>query len=535
MSAWSTQQLAEFLAAVSASQTESAAALIAVERAAEALDAEVAAIVAGGEVMAVVGYPEGAAVVADLEAVTLGSELSLPGIGICPATAVPLEHPPGARFVLARSGPEGLNREEAALLRGMARVASITMRMLRLLDDERAAREQTDRQAVENAHLLATLSDRQAALARLAEEQAALRRVATLVAGQTPPDQIIAAVAEEVAGVLRADACTIGRYESDRSLTVMGAWADEGSAYFRVGERVVLENASIATVVQDSGQPARVDDYAGRADRIGERMRALAVRSVVAGPIVVGGRLWGVMVTQKKQPEMLPADTEQRLAAFTELVATAISNAAGRSQLAASRARIVATADETRRRIERDLHDGIQQRLVTLTLEVRTAMDALPSERRELMAEVAEGLTTALDELREVARGVHPAVLSEGGLGPALRSVVRRSVLPVRLDMGDVERLPPPVEVAAYYAVCEALTNAAKHARASAAEVKFELRNGALRVSITDDGVGGADPARGSGIIGLADRVEAMGGVLAVTSPPGAGTSMTLELPTRGR
>ena len=344
---WSTQQLAEFLAAVSARETEASAGLAAVERAAEALDAEVAAIVCDDRLVAAVGYPEGAAPVAELRAAALGSagcELRIPGVGTCPATCVPLDHPPGATMLVARSGSDGITPEEAGLLRGMARVTSMTMRMLRLLDDERAARE----------------------------------------------------------------------------------------------------------------------------------------------------------------------------------------------QLAASRARIVATADDVRRRIERDLHDGIQQRLVALALGLRGVGEVAAHERSDLRAQLSEleaRLDDVIDELREIARGVHPGILSKGGLVPALRALSQGSAVPVRLDVGTLGRLPPPVEVAAYYAVSEALTNAAKHARASVVRVEVRLQDGRLRLTVRDDGAGGADPARGSGIVGLIDRVEAVGGSLELTSPPGAGTTLVVELP----
>jgi signal transduction histidine kinase len=231
----------------------------------------------------------------------------------------------------------------------------------------------------------------------------------------------------------------------------------------------------------------------------------------------------------------LPADTEQRTTDFTELVATAIANAESRSQLTASRARIVAASDATRRRIERDLHDGIQQRLVTLGLQLETVSEAAKPERSDLLAPLSQvkgGLRDVLDELREISRGVHPAILSEGGLGPALKSLARRCTVRVQLQVGPVTRLPPSVEAAAYYVASEALTNAAKHANASVARVTLELNDGIARLSIRDDGVGGADPSRGSGIIGLTDRVEALGGTITLSSPPGAGTSIVVQLPT---
>jgi signal transduction histidine kinase len=250
-------------------------------------------------------------------------------------------------------------------------------------------------------------------------------------------------------------------------------------------------------------------------------------------PITVEGRLWGTLrVGSVRGP--LPADTEQRPVDFTELIATAIANAESRSALAASRAQVVAAADETRRRIERDLHDGIQQRLVSLGLELRMAQSevaAVAPESGQELSRVAEELKGAIDDLREMSRGIHPAVLSEGGLGPALRTLARRSAVPVDLELGAEERLPEPVEVAAYYVVSEALTNTVKHARASHARVAVQQRDGVLWLSVGDDGVGGAEPARGSGLIGLRDRVEALGGSIQVTSHSGEGTVIAVELP----
>jgi signal transduction histidine kinase len=519
--AWSTQQLAEFLAVVSSSETEASAALAAVERAAEALDAPVAAILRDGRLMAAVGYPKGAAPVAELRSVTpgrAGGEVAVPGVGPCPAIAVALEYPPGATLVLARPGPDGLSPEEAGLLRGMAHVTSMTMRMLSLLDAERAARDESDRNAAVNARLLVTLTQRQAQLEQLAAEQAALRRVATLVAGQAAADDIFVAVAKEVGGLLRADTGAVCRYEKDGGMTVVARWSERDTSV-SVGTRTELEAGSVPATVLQSGRSARIDWREG---------------SSVGAPIVVEGGVWGVMIASTHQAEPFPDDTESRIVGFTELVATAISNAASREQLAASRARIVATADETRRQIERELHDEIQQRLVTLTLHLQALKDSVPADPPELLAQlchVDDELRILLGDLREIARDVHPAILSEGGLGHALRALARRSPLPVRLELGAMERLRQPVEVAAYNVVSEALANATKHAHASVAHVDLEVRNGRLRLAIGDDGVGGADPERGAGLVGLTDRVEALGGTIAVTSPPGAGTSMVVELP----
>jgi signal transduction histidine kinase len=243
------------------------------------------------------------------------------------------------------------------------------------------------------------------------------------------------------------------------------------------------------------------------------------------------------MSTHLPLGQPLPADTEARLASFTELVATAIANAESRAELKASRARIVAAADETRRRLERDLHDGIQQRLVSLQLRIRAVQATVPPQLGELerdLSRVAEGLESVFDELREISRGIHPAILSEGGLGPALRSLRRRSAVPVVLDLHAERRLPERVEVAAYYVVSEALTNAAKHAHASVVKVELDAHDAILQLAIRDDGLGGADPSRGSGLVGLSDRIEALGGTLEVTSPTGGGTTLLIELPVEG-
>jgi signal transduction histidine kinase len=252
---------------------------------------------------------------------------------------------------------------------------------------------------------------------------------------------------------------------------------------------------------------------------------------------MVEGRLWGVIAAGSVLEQVLPADTEARLASFTELVATAIANAEGRAALAASRARIVAAADEARRRITRDLHDGTQQQLVSLMLELRAANAAEPSEIGQLKAQLARterGLGEVLEELREISRGIHPAVLSKGGLRPALRALARRSAVPVDLDLRTERRLPEPVEVAAYYVVSEALTNAVKHAHASLVRVELDARDANVQLAIRDDGIGGAGLGRGSGLLGLSDRIEALGGTLEVTSPAGKGTTLLIEMPLEG-
>lgn len=347
-SGWSTQQLAEFVAAIAVTTSDESAAIVAVERAAEALDAEVASLVCDGKLLAAVGYPEGGAPAVELQSLKPGAKdavVTVPGSGRCPAHVTALEDPVRGTLVVGRSGGE-LGPEEAALLRGMARVTSMRIRTLRVLADERAARR----------------------------------------------------------------------------------------------------------------------------------------------------------------------------------------------ELAASRARIVATSDATRRQIERDLHDGTQQRLITLALELRALRDVVSPSQPDIwekLAGVEAGLQEVLEELREISRGVHPAILSEGGIRPALKALARRSAVPMELELDEVNRLPAPVEVAAYYVASEALANATKHAGASAVRISLELNDGTLRVVVNDDGVGGADPSRGSGIVGLIDRAEALGGHITVMSPAGAGTTITVELPLR--
>jgi signal transduction histidine kinase len=383
--------------------------------------------------------------------------------------------------------------------------------------------------------------------ARLAGEQAALRRVATLVARGDPPDDVFAAVANEVGLLMPSiETTTMLRYEANGTVTVMARWATreaqeridaasrELGIDLQIGARGALEGENLPAMVLRTGRPARIDDDARVTGPLQPFRRKMGIRSSVGAPIVVDGRLWGVMLAAWSHPAPLPVATESRLAEFTGLVAAAISNAQTRAELIASRVRIVAAADETRRRIEHDLHDGTQQRLVSLALDLRTAEATVPPEASELRARlgrVAEGLAGAVEDLREISRGIHPAILSEGGLGLALKGLARRSSLPVKLDVGAIERLPQPVETAAYYVVSEALANATKHASASVAEVQLAVRDGTLHLAIRDDGVGGADPSRGSGLLGLTDRVEALGGTIAVTSPPGGGTSMVLELP----
>jgi PAS domain S-box-containing protein len=374
---------------------------------------------------------------------------------------------------------------------------------------------------------------------RLAEdEQAALRRLATLVARGAPPDEVFTAVTDEVARLLPVDFAGLSRYEPDGTLTIV-AGSGRAVEHIPIGRRWKLGGENVAAIVLETGRPARIESSADASDPGAvTAFRETGVRSAVGTPIVVEDRLWGVMIAGSTLEHPIPADAEARLARFTELLATAIANAESRAALAASRARIVTAADETRRRIERDLHDRAQQRLVSMGLELRAARATVPPQLGELeeqLSRVAEGLASVFEELREISRGIHPAVLSEDGLGPALRALARRSALPVELDLRTEQRLPEHVEVAAYYVVSEALTNAAKHSHASVVHVELEAPNAVARLAIRDDGIGGADPGKGSGLVGLTDRIEALGGRFQVRSPAGNGTTLLIEIPVEVR
>ena len=371
-------------------------------------------------------------------------------------------------------------------------------------------------------------------LAALADEQAGLRRVATLVARGASPDDVLAAVASEIGQLLPADHALVGRYNVDGTeLAVVGKWSRDGDSV-GVPPAVGVGGRNVTALVWQTGRSARIDPDETATGPVVPHHRALGVRSSVGVPINVEGHLWGVVIAFSTREGRMPDDTEARLGSFTELVSTAIANAEAQAALTSSRARIIVTADEARRRFERDLHDGAQQRFVTVALQVRKAQAAVPPDLPELAAELEQAsleLNRAIDELRDFAQGIHPAILVEGGLRAALRKLARNSSVPVDLDVRTNGRLPERVEVAAYYVVSEALTNAAKHGHASSVTVRVEAARDLLRIGIRDDGVGGAKFGRGSGLVGLKDRVEALGGGITLQSEPAAGTSLSVELP----
>jgi signal transduction histidine kinase len=376
-------------------------------------------------------------------------------------------------------------------------------------------------------------------LATLAEQQASLRRVATLVARAANPSEVFSAVAEEMARCLKVANAEVHRYEDNGTrIVAVGCYAEPGVPHLALGESHTFEGENVSAKVWHTGRPARMDSYERAPGNIAARMRDLGIRSRVGAPIIVDGRVWGMALVGSRRTEPMPADTEERVGEFADLIATAIAAATSRAELIKSRRRIVAAADETRRRLERNLHDGAQQRAVSLGLQLRMAQDLVPVELgalKEQLSLIDSGLNDLREELREISHGMHPAIVSTGGLGPALKSLARRSTIPVTLDVAVTRRLPEVVEVAAYYVVAEAFTNAAKHAQACQLSVIAHADDQNLHLLVRDDGIGGAAFDKGSGLIGLKDRVEALSGHLTLSSTADKGTSLSATIPLRGR
>jgi signal transduction histidine kinase len=368
----------------------------------------------------------------------------------------------------------------------------------------------------------------------LTAEQAALRRIATLVAGEAASKRVFEQVTAEAARTVGAPAASLVRYDEDETATVVGGWSESGSLAFPIGSRLPLEGTGVLAAVRNAGEPQRVHKYDRSAGEVVERLMRFGYGSAAAAPVKVGGRVWGALVAPGRREAPLASGSERRLANFAELVAQALANADAYRKLAASRARIVEAADTERRRLERNLHDGAQQRLVSLALQLRIARAKLrrDPETAEALLTAADGeLGEALDELRELARGIHPAVLTDRGLGVALHTLVERAPLPVELTRLPEGRLPEPIEAAFYYLVAEGITNVAKYAHATHATVAVERSDGLATVVVSDDGVGGAEPGRGTGLVGLSDRVEALGGRLRIESPRGCGTRLAAQIP----
>jgi signal transduction histidine kinase len=385
--------------------------------------------------------------------------------------------------------------------------------------------------------LLATAianAESRAGLARLVEEHAALRRVAMLVACGASPEEVFAAVTEEIGRLLPVEYASMGRYEPDHAVTYLAAWGTQVEP-LPDGSKLTLGGKNLATIVLETGRPARIDNYADASGPLGVTARETGTRSAVATPIIVEGRLWGVIGAGSTLEQPLPADTEARLASFTELLATAVANAEARTELAASRARILAATDEERRRVVRDLHDGAQQRLVHTVITLKLALRTLHDEEEDVPALLTQALDNAehaTAELRELAHGILPTALTRGGLRAGVDALAARTPVPVEIDVS-VGRLPAPVEATAYFVVAESLTNVTKHARARAATVRARVEGGTLQLEVRDDGVGGAR-SDGSGLVGLADRLAALDGRLQVDNPAGGGTLVAADIPLPG-
>jgi PAS domain S-box-containing protein len=368
---------------------------------------------------------------------------------------------------------------------------------------------------------------------RLAQEQTALRRVATLVAAESTQEAIFDAVSKQCARVLGAGAAAVFRFEGESGAVVVGRYDRERISAFGLGSMVPLGPNSTVGRVHATGEPARIDDYSQVPGEVAQLAKEAGLHATVAAPISVAGSLWGAVAVTTPRADPFPPGSEARLRDFCELVSLAVESAEAREELRASRARIVQAADSERKRLERNLHDGAQQRLVSLALKIRLARAKMAADQdvaEQLLQDSAVELEAALRELRELARGLHPAVLTEHGLRRALEVLVERSPFPVAVQ-APAERLPEAAETAAYYIVSEALANAAKHAEATGGAVSVAAENGVLVVEIRDDGRGGAELDAGSGLVGLRDRAEALGGSLTVESPPGDGTVVRAGLP----
>jgi signal transduction histidine kinase len=369
------------------------------------------------------------------------------------------------------------------------------------------------------------------ALQRLVREHDALRRVATVVARAPSITEVFETVTRETGLLLGARMTGLLRVESPTSAVMVAGWSRDAQRP-PVGSRGVLDGRGLVGRIVTTGRPVRLEDYDEVGGHVAEQMRAIGVRSAVAGPIVLGGRIWGALSAAWPADVPMPDHAEERVAQFAELVAYAIENAETRAALAASRARLVEAADEQRRRVVRDLHDGAQQRLVhaVMTLQLAQAIGGAPPDLERLIAQALEDSRSAVEELRELAHGIHPAILTHRGLAAAVEALADRAPVPVDISIPD-QRYPPGVESAAYFVAAEALTNVAKYARATTVRIVAKADADRLQVMIEDDGVGGAELAAGRGLTGLQDRVAAVNGTLTVDSPAGAGTRVRADIP----
>jgi signal transduction histidine kinase len=376
-------------------------------------------------------------------------------------------------------------------------------------------------------------ADARTEVTRLAQEQAALRRVATLVAEGASATAVFDAVAAEMQRLLNADQVWLNRYESGSEITVVARRGQPSAARVQPGTRVnQVERHSVTAMVRRTERPARIQYSEEASAAIAEPVGTSGLRVVVGAPVVVDGRLWGAIGAGWIGEESPPADTEERMAQFAELLDTAIANADSRDQLTASRARLLTAGDQARRRVVRDLHDGAQQRLVHAIITLKLAKRALrakDAQAESLVVEALEHAERGNVELRELAHGILPGALTSGGLHAGVDAVVARLNLPIHVDV-PAKRFSPEIEASAYFIVAEALTNIVKHSRARRAEVRASVADRMLHVEIRDDGVGGADPD-GHGLVGIRDRATTLGGRLRINSPAGGGTLVAADIP----
>jgi len=409
--------------------------------------------------------------------------------------------------------------------------------LIALTDQEEPFPAGTEDRLVRFTDLIATaISNAQArtSLRTAAAEQAALRRVATLVARGARQEVVFGAVAEEVGQLFDADLTVMGRYEDDSAVAI-GSWSSSPENMIAEGTRSAIGGRNDLTQVAETGKPVRLDSYEEATGEAAEIARRFGWRSSIAAPIVDEGRVWGVIIVASTHERLFPPGAEHRLAEFTELLATSVGNAEAHTQLVASRARIVAAGDEARRRIERNLHDGTQQQLIALGLDLQTVRATVPQDLQEThegFDRMQREIDGVLEDVRELSRGLHPSLLSRAGLGPAVRALARRSPIPVKLEIDVSDRPPEPLETAVYFVVSEALTNAIKHSHATGVSITITSHESEIVATISDDGVGGAR-LDGSGLTGLVDRVEAIGGRFTLRSPVDTGTSVSIELPLR--
>ena len=362
-------------------------------------------------------------------------------------------------------------------------------------------------------------------------EQAALRRVATLVARGAAPEVVFDAVCQEMGRLIGASITNLAHFAPDGTNVTVAGWSARGN-HLPTGTVLPLAGTNINVIVRDTRAPARVDSYDEAPGPLAAALRALGIRSEVGAPVLIDDAVWGGLIAASDSPDPLPDGTEMRVASFAELIATAVANATARAELVASRARIVTAGDDARRRLARDLHDGAQQRLVSAVISLQLAeqsFDQDPASTRRLVHDALGHASDGLAELRSLAAGVHPSILTNRGLQAAVEALAQRNMTPVSVDVPD-GRYPAHVEATAYFVVAEALTNAAKHARATHITVSARTDEAALVVDIRDDGIGGANP-HGGGLLGLRDRVEALAGSLELASPPTHGTHLHARLP----